>query len=162
MGMGSKINETKVRTTETEELYNEALESSEMAKEDYQENKALLESVKELGVDDDVVEITESVRDGVQQEVEDFMHGEVGDMMDEGTELSNETEEFANENAELGHEAEDRFADLQENRFGTKGELGQETARESAESFEEAAQDIDELRSEKMERYESDLSEIAD
>ena len=51
---------------------------------------------------------------------------------------------------------------MQDNRFGSKGELGQETAMESAEFFEGAAQDVVELRAEKMERYESDLAEITD
>lgn len=160
--MGRKRIENINKGTETKERYEAGLEASELAKEDFQQGQEVVEGVRELDVDDEVKDVTTRVGEGIRQEAESFMRDEVGGIMEEGTELSNETEEHANENAELNHEAADRFAEVQDNRFGSKGELGQETAMESAEFFEGAAQDVVELRAEKMERYESDLAEITD
>ena len=126
--MGRLKIENMNKKKETEERYEDGLEASELAKEDFQEGQKVVEGVRELDVDDEVKDVTTRVGEGIRQEAESFMRDEVGGIMEEGTELSNETEEHANENAELNYEAADRFAEVQDNRFGSKGELGQETA----------------------------------
>ena len=111
--MGRKINENINKKKETEERYEDGLEASELAKEDFQQGQEVVEGVQELDVDDEVKDVTTRVGEGIRQEAESFMRDEVGGIMEEGTELSNETEEHANENAELNHEAADRFAESQ-------------------------------------------------
>ena len=149
--MGNSLENVRKNTENAKEFETKALERGESVVEEVKEAEGILEGVKGLDVEQDILSAVEATTDAVKGDGTDHMKSEVHESLDDGSEKVDEVTDESQEQVELNNEAVSELDSIKD--YGSEtAESAQVTAEDMSENFEDyhetAESDIEESEEE--------------
>lgn len=157
--MGNSLENVRKNTENAKEFETKALERGESVVEEVKEAEGILEGVKGLDVEQDILSAVEATTDAVKGDGTDHMKSEVHESLDDGLEKVDEVTDESQEQVELNNEAVSELDSIKD--YGSEtAESAKETAEDMSENFEDYQETAESDLEESEEEHERQIDEI--
>ena len=157
--MGNSLENVRKNTENAKEFETKALERGESVVEEVKEAEGILEGVKGLDVEQDILSAVEATTDAVKGDGTDYMKSEVHESLDDGSEKVDEVTDESQEQVELNNEAVSELDSIKD--YGSEpAESAKETAEDMSENFEDYQETAESDLEESEEEHERQIDEI--
>ena len=157
--MGNSLENVRKNTENAKEFETKALERGESVVEEVKEAEGILEGVKGLDVEQDILSAVEATTDAVKVDGTDHMKSEVHESLDDGSEKVDEVTDESQEQVELNNEAVSELDSIKD--YGSEAaESAKETAEDMSENFEDYQETAESDLEESEEEHERQIDEI--
>ena len=157
--MGNSLENVRKNTENAKEFETKALERGESVVEEVKEAEGILEGVKGLDVEQDILSAVEATTDAVKGDGTDHMKSEVHESLDDGAEKVDEVTDESQEQVELNNEAVSELDSIKD--YGSEtAESAKETAEDMSENFEDYQETAESDLEESEEEHERQIDEI--
>lgn len=157
--MGNSLENVRKNTENAKEFETKALERGESVVEEVKEAEGILEGVKGLDVEQDILSAVEATTDAVKGDGTDHMKSEVHESLDDGSEKVDEVTDESQEQVELNNEAVSELDSIKD--YGSEAaESAKETAEDMSENFEDYQETAESDLEESEEEHERQIDEI--
>lgn len=157
--MGNSLENVRKNTENAKEFETKALERGESVVEEVKEAEGILEGVKGLDVEQDILSAVEATTDAVKGDGADHMKSEVHESLDDGSEKVDEVTDESQEQVELNNEAVSELDSIKD--YGSEtAESAKETAEDMSENFEDYQETAESDLEESEEEHERQIDEI--
>lgn len=157
--MGNSLENVRKNTENAKEFETKALERGESVVEEVKEAEGILEGVKGLDVEQDILSAVEATTDAVKGDGTDHMKSEVYESLDDGSEKVDEVTDESQEQVELNNEAVSELDSIKD--YGSEtAESAKETAEDMSENFEDYQETAESDLEESEEEHERQIDEI--
>lgn len=157
--MGNSLENVRKNTENAKEFETKALERGESVVEEVKEAEGILEGVKGLDVEQDILSAVEATTDAVKGDGTDHMKSEVHEPLDAGSEKVDEVTDESQEQVELNNEAVSELDSIKD--YGSEAaESAKETAEDMSENFEDYQETAESDLEESEEEHERQIDEI--
>ena len=157
--MGNSLENVRKNTENAKAFETKALERGESVVEEVKEAEGILEGVKGLDVEQDILSAVEATTDAVKGDGTDHMKSEVHESLDDGSEKVDEVTDESQEQVELNNEAVSELDSIKD--YGSEtAESAKETAEDMSENFEDYQETAESDLEESEEEHERQIDEI--
>lgn len=157
--MGKALENVANNTDMAKESEERALEKGSEVVSEAQEAESILEGIKGIDVEEDIINAAEAGIEGVKDDASEYMGEDVHESIDEASKKVEEVSDESQEQIELNDQASEQF-DFIENYGKEQADQGKETTQEISESFEDYTESAESDLEETEEEHEQQIEDI--